>query len=129
MATGNFILDKGYNVAAAVTKFRAVKFSAAETVTPITANTDDPIGWSQFSVTAAEILLGKGTDVRLLGITEAEAVGAIAVGDRVTLEADGRVSVLAGSSGKRIVGKCVGHASANAGDRISLFIIQGLGVA
>lgn len=129
MATGNFVLDKGYDVAAPVTKYRAVKFSAAETVTVIAANTDDPIGFAQFSVTAAEILKGKGTDVRLLGITEAEAVGAIAVGDRVTLEADGRVSVLVGASGKRIVGKCVGHASTNAGDRISMLIIQGLGVA
>lgn len=129
MASGNFVLDKGYNVAAAVVKFRAVKFSAAETVTPVTANTDDIIGFAQFSVTAAEILKGKGTDVRLLGITEAEAVGAIAVGNRVTLEADGRVSALVGSSGKRIVGVCSGFASANAGDRISLFIWPGLGVA
>lgn len=129
MASSNFILEKGYNAAAAITKFRAVKFSAAETVTPTTANTDDPIGFAQFTVTAADIIKGKGCTTMLLGITEAEAVGAIAVGDRVTLEADGRVSSLVGSSGKRIVGKCVGFASTNAGDRISLLIIQGLGVA
>ena len=40
MATGNYILDKGYNAAAAITKFRAVKYSAAETVTPVTGIAD-----------------------------------------------------------------------------------------
>lgn len=124
MAYGNFILDKGYRLAAAatVTKFRAVKFSAAETVTPVTAITDRPIGFVQFSVTAAELLKGKGCTVRLAGITEAEATGAIAVGTQVQLESDGRVSALVGASGKRILGRCVGHASTNAGDRIALQI-------
>jgi hypothetical protein len=36
-ATGNFLLDKGYDAAAALTIYRAVKFSAEETVTPVTA--------------------------------------------------------------------------------------------
>src|SRR6266699_2050113 len=109
MATGNFVLDKGYNAAAAITKFYAVKYSAAETVTPITANTDLIAGFAQFGVSTAEIAKGKGALVRKQGITEAVATGAIAVGQQVQLEADGRVSALVGSSGKRIVGKCVGH--------------------
>jgi hypothetical protein len=129
MAHGNFILDKGYKAAAAMTKYRAVKFSAAETVTPVTAITDRPTGFAQFSVSAAELLKQKGASVRVLGVTEAEAVGPIAVGAQVTLESDGRVSTLVGASGKRIVGHCVGHPSTNAGDRISLFIVHGLGVA
>ena len=131
MAHGNFILDKGYRVAAGqvLSKYRAVKFSAAEFVTPVTAITDRPVGWAQFGVTAAELLRGKGASVRVLGVTEAEASGPIAVGAQVTLETDGRVSTLVGASGKRIVGHCVGHASTNAGDRISLFIVHGLGVA
>lgn len=124
MASGNFVLDKGYDTAAALTKFRAVKMSGnPEEVTPITANTDEILGFAQFSVSTAEIAKGKGASVRLMGITEAEAVGAINEGDWVTLEADGRVSVLANSSGKTIVGKCVGNASTNAGDRISLWIL------
>lgn len=122
MAYGNTILDKGYRAAAALTKFRAVKFSATETVTPVTAITDRPIGFALFSISAAEQLKGKGASVRVAGVVEAEAVGAIAVGTQVTLEADGRVSALVGASGKRIVGRCVGHASTNAGDRISLQI-------
>lgn len=129
MASGNFVLDKGYNAAAALTKFFPVKFSAAETVTPVTAITDRPIGWSQFGVTAAEILKGKGSDIRLMGITEAVAGGAIAVGDVCQLEATGKVTTLVGSSGKRIVGMCVGFAATNDGDRISLFLWSGCGLA
>lgn len=129
MATGNFILDKGYSAAAALTKFRAVKLSADETVTAITANTDVVHGFAQFTVLASEIARGKGASVRLEGITEAEAAGAIPVGSEVTLEADGRVSALVGSSGKRVVGRCVGSAAVNAGDRISLLINPNGGVA
>ncbi len=124
MATGNFVLDKGYRVAAGqvVTKYTFVKLSAAETVTPVTAITDRPIGVAQFGVTAAELLKGKGTDVRLLGLTEAVASGAIAIGAQCTLDADGRVSALVGASGKRIVGRCIGHAATAANDRITLQI-------
>lgn len=129
MATGNFILDKGYNAAAAITKFYAVKYSAAETVTPVTANTDLIAGFAQFGVATTEIAKGKGCVVRKEGITEAVASGAIAVGVQVQLEADGRVSALVGASGKRIVGRCVGHPSTNAGDRISLQIDPNGGVA
>lgn len=128
-ATGNFVLDKGYRAAAAITKFYAVKFSAAGIVTPVTANTDVIAGFSQFGVTTGEIARGKGTLVRRQGITEAVASGAIAVGVRVQLEADGRVSALVGASGKRIVGTCVGAPSTNAGDRISLEIDTNGGVA
>lgn len=120
MATGNFILDKGYRVAAATvaTKFRACKFSAAETVTPVTGIADRIAGFHQYSVSAAELLKGKGASVRRQGITEAEASGAIAVGAAVGLAADGRVKTAA--IGERIVGQCVGHPATNAGDRISL---------
>lgn len=124
MASGNFVLDKGYDTSAALTKFRAVKMTGnPEEVGPVTANTDEIQGFAQFSVAAGEILTGKGASVRLMGITEAEAVGAIDEGKWVTLEADGRVSELVNASGKTIVGKCVGFAAANAGDRISLWIL------
>lgn len=125
MAWSNFILNKGYDADLALTKFRAVKVgTASESVTPVTANTDDIMGFAQFSVTSAQIVSGKGASVMMLGITEAEAVGAIAVGNWVTLEADGRVSVLANASGKTVVGKCVGTPSTNAGDRISMLIVH-----
>lgn len=129
MATSNFVLDKGYNAAAAISKFKAVKLSAAETVTPVTANSDVVHGWPQFDVSAAEIAKGKGSSVRLEGITEAVASAAIAVGLICQLEADGRVSPVVGASGKRIVGRCVGHPAANANDRISMLINPYGGVA
>jgi hypothetical protein len=130
MAAGNYVLDKGYGCTVAVTKFRAVKYTGnSEEVGPISAITDDPAGWAQYGVTTAEIAKGKGPSVRILGITEAEASTAIAVGARCTLEADGRVSNFVGASGKRIVGRCVGFAAVNAGDRISMLLYQGLGLA
>lgn len=126
MAWGNFILDKGYAAAAACTKYRAVKWSAPEVVTPITANTDEIAGFIQFGISAAELAQGKDASVRLMGVSEAEAVGAIAIGTWVTLEADGRVSARVAASGKTVVGKCVGNPSANAGDRIALLIVHTL---
>lgn len=129
MAWGNFVLDKGYDTATALTKFRFCKGSAAETVTACTAITDVPVGVPQFTVSAAEILKGKGASVRLLGVSEVEAAGVIAVWDMVQLESDGRVSAVVGSSGKRIVGRCVGAAAGGAGDRVAVLLIHGLGLA
>jgi hypothetical protein len=124
MAWGNFLLDIGMDVAPAqtLTKFYAVKYSAAEQVTPVTAITDVLAGFAQFGVTTQELARGKGASVRVHGVTEAVANGAIAVGSLVTLETTGQVSAYVGASGKRIVGKCVGNAAVNAGDRISLLI-------
>lgn len=125
MAWGNYLYDVGFDIPAgqAITKFRAVKLSGAvETVTAVTAIGDDIVGFAQFGITVAEQARGKGASVRVMGVTEAEAIGAIAIGQRVTLEADGRVSALVAASGKRIIGKCVGSPSVNAGDRIALLV-------
>lgn len=103
--TGNYIQDKGYNAAAALTKFRAVKFSAAETVTPVTADTDVIAGVVQHDVTAGEIAKGKGASVRVEGDTVMEAAGAIAIGALVTVSATGLATT--GTAGDRIIGHCV----------------------
>jgi hypothetical protein len=130
MATGNFVLDKGYNAAAALTKFYAVKYAGtAQTVTPVTAITDFIAGIAQFGVATSELTRGKGASVRVAGISEAVASGAIALGSQVTMDIDGRCSQLVGASGKRIIGRCVGSPSTNAGDRISLMIDTNAGVA
>ena|SRR5215831_5152291 len=118
MATGNFVLDKGYRAAAAITKFRAVKFSAAETVTPVTAITDTIAGIAQFGVSSAEILRGKGCLTRVQGQSEMEASAAIAVGAIVSAGTDGRAKTAA--TGERVIGTCVGHPATNAGDRITV---------
>jgi hypothetical protein len=125
MAWGNFVLDKGFDVASAITKYRCVKFTANETVGPTTAITDQIAGVAQFGVTAGEILKGKGSDTRMIGVSEVEAGGAIAVGVRCQLETTGVVTAEVGASGKRIVGICVGTPSTNSGDRIAMLILLG----
>lgn len=119
-AGGNFVLDKGYRASVALTKYYAVKMDAsnAESVTPVTADTDVVAGFAQFGVTTAELNDGKGGSIRVDGITVAVATGAIALGALVTVAPDGRVTSVV--SNKRIVGTCVGSPSTNAGDRISL---------
>lgn len=116
-AYGNFVLDKGYDAAAALTIYRAVKMSAEETVTPITAITDVVVGVAQFGVTAGEILKGKGASIREAGISEMECSAAIPVGSVVTIAADGRAK--AAANGERIVGQCV-KGTANAGERAAV---------
>lgn len=111
--TRNYLQDKGYNAAAALTKFRAVKFTAAETVGPVTADTDNIAGVVQHDVTAAEILRGKGASIAVEGDTLMEAAGAIAVGALVVINASGQA--VTGTAGDRIVGHCV-EAAAGAGD-------------
>jgi hypothetical protein len=122
--------DVGFNAAVAINKFYAVKMSGnSEEVTPVTAITDNPVGFAQFGVSASEITRGKGASVRVWGVTEAVAVGPIALGVLCTLETDGRVSALVGASGKRIVGQCVGSPAVNANDRIALLLFHGAAVA
>jgi hypothetical protein len=120
MATGNYVMDKGYDAAAAITKFRAVKFSAEETVTPVTAATDVIAGVAQVGVTAGEITRGKGVSVRVMGATEWECSAAIAVGALVTMAADGRCKT--GAAGERVVGMCV-EPTANAGERARIQLV------
>ena len=107
--TRNYIQDKGYNAAAALTKFRAVKFSADETVTPVTGITDLVAGVVQHDVTAGEILKGKGASIAVEGDTMWEASAAITIGQRVSIAADGRCK--ASAAGERIMGHCVEPAS------------------
>jgi hypothetical protein len=120
MATGNFVLDKGYRAAGALTKFRAVKFTGPEQVGPVTGIADQIAGFAQFSITAAELAKGKGASVRVAGHTEAEASAAIALGAQCGIAADGRVKTAA--AGERVVGRCVGHPAAVAGDRVTLHV-------
>jgi hypothetical protein len=115
MATGNHLLDKGYDAAAVITKFRAVKFSAEETVTPVTAATDVPVGIAQFDVSAAELAKGKGVLVRGYGASEMEASAAIAVGALVAMTTNGRAVTAVATN--RVIGVCEEAAGA-AGERI-----------
>lgn len=108
-ATRNYLQDKGYNAAAALTKFRAVKWSAAETVTPVTAVTDVVAGIVQHDVSAAEILKGKGASIAVEGDSIMEASEAITVGQLVSVSANGRSAVA--STGEVCIGIAVEPAS------------------
>lgn len=116
-ATGNFVLDKGYDTSVALTKKRAVKLTGEELVGPVTAATDVIAGVNQFDVTAAEIAKGKGASVRVGGIAVMEASAAITVGALVGLAADGR----AAPSGVnvRVIGHCTKGCTA-AGQEVSV---------
>lgn len=111
--TRNYIQDKGYNAAAALTAYRAVKFTAAETVGPVTADTDIVAGVVQHAVSAAEILKGKGASIAVEGDTLMEAAGAITIGALVTINGSGQA--VAGTAGDRIIGHCV-EPAVGAGD-------------
>jgi hypothetical protein len=118
-ATGNFVLDKGYDAAAAITKFRAVKFSAEETVTPVTAITDVVAGVEQFGVSTTEITKGKGASIRVEGATEMEASGVCTVGSLAAIAADGRCQNA--TTGARVIGYFRSGAS-GAGNRASVML-------
>jgi hypothetical protein len=110
MATSNDVMTKGYNPSATIVKFRAVKMTAAETVGPVAAATDVPIGVAQNGLTLADFTdKGIGAQVRVMGASLMEAVGAIAVGALVTINAVGQAKT--GATGERVIGVCVEAAS------------------
>ena len=103
--TANYLQHKGYTAAAALTKFRAVKFSAAETVTPVTGITDVIAGVVQHDVTSGEILKGKGADIAVDGDSVMECGGNISIGARVCIDSSGRA--VTQTTGNRVIGHCV----------------------
>jgi len=102
MATGNFVLDKGYAPAVALTMYKAVKFSAEETVTPVTTKTDVVAGVVQYDVATGEITKGKLASVRVMGATEMLVSGTATVGALAGLNADGTCHDAA--TGDRVIG-------------------------
>lgn len=102
-----------------ITKFRFVKNSPTidDAVTAITTAGEAAYGVSLFSVSAAEIALGKGVSVILDGRMILESSEAIPQGSFVGCESDGRARVA--DSGDYILGIC-DEASAGAGDQCSV---------
>ena len=121
---GNHILDKGYDAAAAITKYRAVKLHATtETVTPVAASTDIVYGIAQNEVTTAELAKKKGVAVRAEGITEWEVAAAVTRGQEVMAAADGRATPATGAT-NRVAGLVLEGADA-AGKRATVRLISG----
>lgn len=120
----NFVLDKGYDCAAAVVKFRMVKMTAAQTVSPISAAADLPFGITQETVSAGDITKGKGAPVAIAGISEFEADAACAVGQELVVGASGNGTLApkgTASAGTVVVGTCVSPAAAQ-GNRGSVML-------
>jgi|SRR5215207_7837470 len=89
----NVVLDKGYIAGAAITQFRAVKFSSnvGDAVIHTAALTDQPIGVTQESASAGDATNGRVINVRHLGISFVRASGALAtIGIPVSADAAGR---------------------------------------
>jgi hypothetical protein len=121
MASGNFVLDKGFTPAAPIARYRAVKLTGnPQEVTQVAASTDIVLGVAQFAVMASEIPRGKQASVRLIGITPWECSEVITVGQQVECDADGRCSVA--DEATNPAGLCVGDTSTAAGDRVTVLL-------
>jgi hypothetical protein len=117
---GNFVLDKGYDAGGVIRKYRAVKFSADETVVEVTASTDVCVGIEQFGVTAPEQAKGKGSSVRTAGRSLMEAGAAIAApGTLVMADTQGRA--ITATATNRVIGVSEDAAGA-AGDQVSVML-------
>lgn len=107
MPGANFVLDKGYQAAAAITKFQCVKYGAGDQLaTPVTGTNDAVLGVSQEAASAQDATDGRIIDIRLMGITTVVAQVAIARGAKVRAHSTGKVTTLAGTAGlvENIVG-------------------------
>lgn len=118
----NPTLLKSFTAGAAITAFRLVKLSAAETVILSAATTDLFIGVAN-EVAAAS---GERQDVVLDGIAFVEAGAAVALGAYIGSDASGRGITAAPAAGvnNRILGLALDAASA-AGDVIRVLICPG----
>lgn len=121
-ATGNFILDKGYDAVGEIRKFRAVRLVGEEQVSEVSASTQVVFGVSQFGATTAEIAKGKGASVRRRGRTEWECGAAVSIGTYVMADTQGRA--VPATAGNPVAGMCDGDASTLAGERISVDLDQ-----
>ncbi|MCM8625527.1 DUF2190 family protein [Accumulibacter sp.] len=115
-------LLKSFSAGAAISAYRLVKFSAAETVIQATAATDSIIGVAN-DVGAAS---GERQDVVMQGIAWVEAGAAISLGAFVTADANGRGVASAPSAGtnNRILGVALDAAGAS-GDQIRVLVDVG----
>lgn len=125
MAGPNYVLDKGYFPTGAVRQFRAVVASTTdkEKCTESSTAGSAVLGISQNEAAAADTK--RPIDIRIMGITRAIAGVALAIGDRVRSDAEGRMTTLAAATqNQNQVGVCLTSAAA-AGDHIELLLTPG----
>lgn len=124
MAEGfNMVLAVGYDASAAITKYCAVKLTADQTVGPVTAEGDLWIGISQYGVTAAEILQGKGASVMLMGVSLVKVgAGGVTLGTSVGIDASGQAVAI--NTGARVLGIALATGVAN--DYVPVLLTPGI---
>jgi len=123
-ATFNHGLVKGRNASGPITKKRFVvrdtTATDGETVNQASSATGDSLaGVSIFSVSLAEISHGKGCSVVMSGRAVVTASEALASGDVVTSDADGKAAIAATGDW---IGGVVDEPAAGAGDDCSIVI-------
>jgi hypothetical protein len=124
----NFVLDKGYQVTAAITQFRAVTLTSDTQIKQSDGAAQFAIGVAQETATTADSTQTGGAriiDVRVLGITRAVngTAGALARMTKVATDASGRV--VAATTGQAVLGVTLTAATAQ-GDHVDLLLTPGV---
>jgi hypothetical protein len=119
----NPLLLKGFTAGGAISPYRIVRFSAAETVIQAAAATEAMFGVN----TDLTIVSGERVEVMTHGIAWVEAGAAVALGAPVTADSVGRGVAAAPAAGvnNRIIGLALDAAVA-AGDQIRVLLSPGL---
>ena len=119
----NPLLLKGFTAGGAISPYRIVRFSAAETVIQAAAATEAMFGVN----TDLTIVSGERVEVMTHGIAWVEAGAAITIGAPVTADSLGRGVTAAPAAGvnNRIIGLALDAAVA-AGDQIRVLLSPGL---
>jgi len=130
-ASQNFVMAKGRNAGGAITKKRFVKIDPTDTTgqTVIQCDTagEGAYGVSLFGVTLAEIDKGKGASVMTDGRAIVEQGAALAVGDLVATDNQGRA--VAAAAGNNILGMVDELTNSGAGNECGVDLSKGGGVA
>jgi hypothetical protein len=118
----NPLLLKGFTAGGAISPYRIVRFSAAETVIQAAAATEAMFGVN----TDLTIVSGERVEVMTHGIAWVEAGAAVALGAPVTADSVGRGVAAAPAAGvnNRIIGLALDAAVA-AGDQIRVLLSPG----
>ncbi len=119
----NLTLSKTYIAAAVILPYRIVRFTANDgEVITASAATDKLIGVSD---RVSAVVIGDRLDIGRAGIVEVEYGGAVATGDALTSDAQGRAIVAAPAAGNNV--RIIGHAEVLgvAGDIGSMLIAPG----
>lgn len=118
----SMLLTRNFIAGAAMTAYRIVRFSAADTVVLAAAATESLIGVTN-DVAAAS---GERQDVIVQGMPWVEAGAAFSIGALLTSDASGRAVAAAPAAGvnNRIIGIAF-RAAVAAGDRVEVLLAPG----